>query len=121
MNPRVEYEMSEEDLKQLLDACKPTPVMFLSGGQPMGASSQENANRAWAELGKHMGFDSMSVRPSDKGQRFFTAVPAETSEQRIGREKRELEAKRQEEIRILRETIEKSQQRLDELSERGGL
>ena len=32
MHPRTEYEMSEKDLEKILDACKPTPVIFLSGG-----------------------------------------------------------------------------------------
>ena len=76
---RHEFEMTEDDLKALLDACKPTPVMYLSGGTPMFDSPQENANRAWAKLGEKMGFDSTTVRPSDpnKGQRFFTAEPME--------------------------------------------
>ena len=71
---RKEFTMSKEQLDKLLDACKPTPVMFLSGGRPMGRSQQEKANDAWAELGKEMGFDSMSVRPvSGKGLDIFTA------------------------------------------------
>lgn len=70
------FEMSEDDLRELLDACKPTPVMFLSGGTPMGPSQQENANAAWARLGKKMGFDAMTVVPiAGKGDRFFTAWP----------------------------------------------
>ena len=52
-------------------------VMFLSGGQPMGPSTQENANAAWGRLGAKMGFDAMTVQPvRGKGQRFFTAVPS---------------------------------------------
>jgi len=74
---RKEFEMSEEDLNALLDACKPTPAMAISGGQPMFSSPQENANSAWQRLGKKMGFKHMTVRPSGnvgKGTRFFTAV-----------------------------------------------
>lgn len=74
------FEMTEEDLKALLAACKPTPVMFLSGGVPMSDSPQENANRAWAALGRRLGFEPMSVEPaSGKGQRFFYASPVTQS------------------------------------------
>lgn len=72
---RREFEMSEEQLKKILDACKPTPAMFLSGGQPMFGTPQENANRAWKALGEEMGFDYLTVRPNGKGDRFFTAEP----------------------------------------------
>lgn len=68
-----EFEMTEDDLKAILEACKPTPVMYLSGGRSMFRSQQENANDAWETLGKKMGFKHMTVRPSRKGQRFFTA------------------------------------------------
>lgn len=70
---RTEYEMTEADLKDLLEACKPVPYMIFGGMEP--ASPQENANAAWKSLGDKMGFDHMSVEPSDKGQRFFTALP----------------------------------------------
>lgn len=116
MNPRVEYEMSESDLDELLDACRPTPVMYLSGGTPMGGSPQENANAAWAALGRKMGFDSMTVRPHPtKGKRFFTAVPSETEAQRKEREELKKEAERQEEIKTLKQTIKEAQERLDTL------
>ena len=73
-----EFEMSEDDLKTILAACKPTPVMFLSGGKPMFDSPQENANRAWKALGEKMGFDHMTVRAvAGKGDRFFTATETE--------------------------------------------
>lgn len=75
---RREYEMTEADLKVLLDACKPTPVMYLSGGMPLYDSPQENANRAWRTLGEKMGFNGMTVRPiKGKGMRFFTAESTE--------------------------------------------
>lgn len=71
---RTEFEMSEAQLAALLDACKPTHVMFLSGGIPMHNSRQENANAAWRNLGSEMGFDAMTVRPvPGKGPRFFFA------------------------------------------------
>lgn len=70
---RKEFEMSEEQLKNLLDACKPTPAMYLSGGVPAFGTPQENANRAWRTLGEEMGFDWETVAPSNKGDRFFFA------------------------------------------------
>lgn len=70
---RREYEMSEADLKGLLEACRSVLLIALQCG-PV-SSPQENANRAWCALGDRMGFDGMSVEPSSKGQRFFTAVP----------------------------------------------
>jgi len=113
MYPRTNYEMTEDDLKAILAACKPTPVMFLSGGTPMGPSQQENANRAWAELGKRMGFDYMTVRPvAGKSQRFFTAVPSETEAQCTERLAREAEEKRQTEIIKLQTEISERQDKL---------
>lgn len=71
---RQEFEITKKQLNELLDACKPTPVMYLSGGTPMFNSPQENANYAWKKLAKELGFKWDSVRPiSGKGQRFFTA------------------------------------------------
>lgn len=70
---RKDFEMTQAQLDKLLERCKPTPVMYLSGGQPMFGTSQENANRAWDELGKEMGFIGSTARPTGKGDRFFTA------------------------------------------------
>ena len=73
---RREYEMSEQQLTRLLDASKPTSVMYFPGGKPMFRSPQENANDAWKALGDEMGFQHMTVRPIPaKGTRFFTAEP----------------------------------------------
>ncbi len=69
----LEYEMTQDDLDTILEACKPVPYIIIGGRAP--DTSQENANRAWANLGKKMGFDSMTVSPSTKGNRFFTAAP----------------------------------------------
>lgn len=73
---RRNYEMSESQLKKLIDACKPVPLIMLQCGMPR--SPQENANAAWAELGSELGFDHMTVKPSGAGQRFFTAIPKVT-------------------------------------------
>lgn len=97
MYPRTEYEMTEQDLQDILEACKPVPYMVMGGMAPR--SPQENANAAWAALGRKMGFDSMTVQPiHGKGNRFFTAIPSETDEVRAERLKREAETKRLQEI-----------------------
>jgi len=70
---RREYEMTETDYAAILEASKPVPYMVFGGMGP--TSPQERANAAWRALGERMGFDGMSVEPSDKGPRFFTAVP----------------------------------------------
>ena len=69
---RREFEMSEHDLSVILDACKPVPCMKI--GSYLPRTPQENANDAWAALGRKMGFQHMTVKPiSGKGDRFFTA------------------------------------------------
>jgi len=106
MYPRTEYEMSEADLKKLLKAFKPTPVMFISGGQSIGGNQQENANDAWQALGKKMGFDYMTVRPiPGKGNLFFSAVPSENEIQKAEREMKEAEEIRLTRIKILESEI----------------
>ena len=73
MKQRQNYEMTTADLQGLLIACRSVPMIALQCGTP--PSPQENANRAWCELGQRMGFDGMTVRPNGKGERFFSAVP----------------------------------------------
>lgn len=70
---RQEFEMSETDLAELLEACRPVPMIMLQCGEP--PSAQENANRAWQKLANKLGFVWDSVEPSSKGQRYFTAQP----------------------------------------------
>ena len=76
---RREYEMSEEDLEQLLEAAKPTPCIMIGGVMPR--TPQEKANTAWAILGRKMGFKPMTVRPiPGKSNRFFSAEAATAAE-----------------------------------------
>ena len=103
MNPRVEYKMTEQDHEDLLEACKSVPYMIV--GTSIPSSPQENANRAWAILGKKMGFDSMSVRPSDKGELFFTAIPSETDAQKSDRMKREAKKEKKKKVSHLKAEI----------------
>lgn len=115
MNPRVRYEMTEEQFKVILDACKPTPAMWGAGGAPMFATPQENANRAWEALGKQMGFDYMTVLPEGNNPRCFTAVPTETEAQRAARLEAERVREREKEIAVLKEEIKDRTIRLNAL------
>lgn len=70
----TEFEMTQEDHAALIEACRAPVAIALNCGMPR--SQQENANAAWEALGKKMGFDHMTVRPSRHGQeRFFWAEP----------------------------------------------
>lgn len=68
---RINFEMSESDLAELLEACRPVPMIALQCGWP--SNPQESASGAWERLGKKMGFKAMTVRPDGKGVRFFSA------------------------------------------------
>ena len=106
--------MTEEHLEVLMDACKSTPVMKI--GSFVGSSPQENANRAWKELGKKMGFDSMTVQPiQGKETRFFSAVPNETEEQSKERIEQEAKKVRALEIETLKKEISDRKERLMEI------
>lgn len=114
MYPRKQYEMTEEDLKELLEACKPVPMIALQCGSP--SSPQENANNAWKALGNKMGFDSMSVEPvSSKGYRFFTAIPNENEEAKRERELKEKEEAQRKNIARLENEIKEKQKELSEI------
>ncbi len=117
MYPRTEYEMSDSDLKEILDACKPVPCMMIGSYTP--SSQQENANRAWARLGKKLGFDSNTVQPvQGKEQKFFTAVPSETEQQKKTRIEKEEEDKRQERMKNLKLEIAERDAELKALERR---
>lgn len=71
---RKQFTLNEAQFERLLNASKPTPAMWLSGGQPMFDSPQENANRAWKELGQELGFVWDSAEPiQGEPQNTFTA------------------------------------------------
>lgn len=114
--PRTSYELTQEQWDFILNASKPTPAMWLSGGTPMFGTPQENANAAWHRLGAEMGFDYMTVQPDpSKGDRFFTAIPSETDAQRSERKKREDLVKKTAEIERLKSEISAKQLRIAEL------
>lgn len=72
---RREYEMSEDQLTTLMDACKPVVCMNIGGFTPR--SPQEKVNKVWAQLGKQMGFLPLTVEPiPGKSNKHFTAETA---------------------------------------------
>ena len=73
MRARVNYRMTEEDLKILLEACKPTPVMMIG----------DYATPRPTGLGKKMGFNYKTVRPIlGKEQEYFSAIPSKSEAQK---------------------------------------
>jgi len=69
---RREFELTLEQLDKLRAASRPVPYMIFGGMAPR--SPQENANDAWAALGRELGFKYQTVRPvPGKDERFFTA------------------------------------------------
>lgn len=113
----VEYQMSNQDLEAILDACKPTPFMMIGNYSP--SSPQENANNAWRKLGEQMGFDHLTVRPvHGKGQRFFTAVPSESDEARKERVTREKEERRKQDLQVAEYELKMAQEKVDLLREK---
>ena len=69
---RKEFEMTQEDLDGLFAASEPVLCMKIGNAYPR--SPQQNANDAWASLGRKMRFDHMTVKPiGGKPERFFTA------------------------------------------------
>ena len=70
---RKEFEMSKEQMEELLDCSKPVPYMIFGGMAPPGP--QEKANAFWKALGELMGFDFMTVAPLiGKPPEHFSAV-----------------------------------------------
>jgi hypothetical protein len=114
MYAAVNYEMTEADLEEILNACKSVPLIMVGGMGP--SSPQENANRAWKKLGDKMGFDHMTVQPRQGfGNRFFTAVPNETAEAKAERESREAEEGKRANIKRIEGEIAVLQAKMTEL------
>lgn len=74
---KKEFEMTQEEMDNIIAINKEggDPVMYLSGGIPMGRSLQEKINDYWEILGKKYGFDPLSAEGSSKGRLFFMATP----------------------------------------------
>jgi hypothetical protein len=76
MVERKEYEMTEAQRERIMAASKPVPAMFLSGGEPMFGTPQENANSAWRGVASELGFKWDTARPvPGKNDRFISAEP----------------------------------------------
>ena len=75
---KQEFKMTEEEMDNIIAINRGggDPVMFLSGGIPMGSSLQEKINQYWDILGKKYGFNPMSAEGSSRGNLFFLAEPA---------------------------------------------
>jgi aromatic ring-opening dioxygenase catalytic subunit (LigB family) len=59
------FELTDEQFNKILEINKEggDPVMYLSGGTPMGRSLREKINDYWKELGNEMGFDWTTIKP----------------------------------------------------------
>jgi hypothetical protein len=70
----VEFKLTDNQLKKILDASKPTLCIMVGGIVP--PTPQDNANAAWRSLGDELGFDYLTVRPvPGKDEHYFTATP----------------------------------------------
>lgn len=74
---KQEFEMTQEEMDNIIAINKGggDPVMFLSGGIPMGSSLQEKINQYWTILADKYGFKQMTVEGSSRGALFFLAEP----------------------------------------------
>ena len=68
---RKEFEMTQEEMDEIIAINKEggDPVMYLSGGTPMGLTLQEKINDYWEKLGNKYGFDPLSGQASPKGMK----------------------------------------------------
>lgn len=75
---KQEFEMTQQEMDNIIAINKDggDPVMFLSGGTPIGSSLQEKINSYWGILGSKYGFKPLTVEGSSKGKLFFLAEPA---------------------------------------------
>lgn len=117
MYPRTNYEMTDQQLNNLMKACKPVACMMVGGTTP--SSPQENANNAWANLGLKMGFDSSTVQPRQgRGTKHFSAIPSETEGQKEGRVKKEQDKMDLDELSKLESLAITTNNRISELKQK---
>lgn len=74
---KQEFEMERKEMDDIIAINKDggDPVMFLSGGTPIGSSLQEKINDYWEILANKYGFKPMTVESSSKGELYFLAEP----------------------------------------------
>ena len=70
---RKTFTMTKAQMDRLLESMKSRPLIMLQCGMP--PSQQSRANDAWAILGREMGFDGMTVRPTGNDPLVFSAEP----------------------------------------------
>lgn len=117
MYPRTNYEMTDDQLNNLMTACKPVACIMVGGSTP--SSPQENANIAWSSLGLEMGFDSSTVQPRQGlGTKHFSAIPSETDLQREERITKEQAKKDSDELTGLESLAITTNNRISELKEK---
>lgn len=64
---KQKFTLTPEQFEKIVQINKEggDPVMFLSGGTPIGRSLREKINDYWQGLGKEMGFDWKTIEPID--------------------------------------------------------
>jgi hypothetical protein len=61
---RKEYELTKEEFAEIVKINKKggDPVIYITGGQPIGFTLQEKINMYWDTLAKKYGFDKDTVQ-----------------------------------------------------------
>ena len=74
---KQKYTLTTEQFNKILAINKEggDPVMYLSGGVPLGKSLQEKINDFWDELGKEMKFDRNTIEPIDNTNFYAELIP----------------------------------------------
>lgn len=64
---KQKFTLTKEQFEKIVAINKKggDPVMYLSGGTPIGKSLQEKINDFWDELGEEMNFDWSTIQPID--------------------------------------------------------
>lgn len=64
---KQKFTLTEEQFQKIVAINKEggDPVMYLSGGIPMGRSLQEKINDFWQELSIELKFDMSTIEPID--------------------------------------------------------
>ena len=72
---KKKFKISDEQFEKIKQINKEggDPVMYLSGGRPIGKSLQEKINDYWKELGNEMGFYWDTIEPIDN-RNFYAEI-----------------------------------------------
>lgn len=65
----MQYEMTEEQHRLILDASQPVMCIMIGGKFPKGP--QENANQAWQQLSTELDFNYMTVKAIEGESDYF--------------------------------------------------